>query len=210
MAWSYAWMFRRAVQFPEQDSPQVFDVVDGVYMGGARIVWAFVVDAPHRGQLGLARSLVEMLAHVEWSGHGGDLLGVLDRLKVAISNDHYGAKTGRAGGTFGGVSLAGLALCGDMSLVAFRRGRFRVSIDGREVLPEETVLRENEQLRQMPERYQSAVQFPSRWLPEHPMKQDDMVFPSTGVVEVVHDARFGFADEGKPRVLIACRKTGSG
>ncbi|WP_224242647.1 hypothetical protein [Hyalangium gracile] len=185
----------------------MFDVVDSVYVGGARIVWAFVVDAPLQGQMSLAWNLVQMLAHVEWSGHGSDLLGVLDRLKVAISNDPYGAKTGLAGGTLGGVSLAGLALCGDMSLVAFRRGRFRVSIDGREVLPEETVLRENELMRQMPERYQFAVQFPSRWLPEHPIKQDDMVFPSIGVVEVVHDARFGFADEGNPRVLIACRKT---
>lgn len=138
------WTVARQVNALERDSGCAFDILttirwhehwfDGIY-------WGLVVDAPSRHEIDLLGRAAEFIMKGDWDGTVEGVQRELQRVASEVEHDPVAMMTGEEKGEGGGVSIGGLASCEDSRLVAFRLGRFRVCIDGKEVLAEQTYLR---------------------------------------------------------------------
>jgi hypothetical protein len=160
-----------------------------------------VVDAPSRQQVDLLGRCVECLEHLEWDGTIEGAKARLSGLRAFLASDPVGRECSNTAG----VSIGGVCTC-SANLLAFRIGLFRVLVDGRVALWEDSELRATPEGAQMPASVRRIyAQTPSRTVLS-PLEENDYLVLSSAdarkVVDVMHAADMESSQLSNPRIHI--------
>lgn len=205
------WGVSRYVAALERSGGEAFDLFtvsrwhtawfEAVYCG-------VLVDSPAEFQLDLLSRIAILISRTPWNGTTEGVRAFLDGLSHDIAEDDIAERLGIEKGQGGGVSLGGLAVCENGYLVAFRLGRFRVVVDGKEVLPEQTYYREElERGGRITHDLVPLLQAPARCLPGSRLEPADFLELKMGpqVVEVFHAEDMVPDSDEKKRISLVAR-----
>ena len=183
--------WRTAVSLkPLTGTKQVHDVLQVRSPANTQLYVALHIERPKEFQNFAHAVLREQLSSISWSGKGSDLEEITSQIQAFVS----GLRFLKIGGdtvdlSIGGlgppikVSIGGIARTSEGSVVYFRRGLFRVLVDGQCSLPEETSRAEGKSLKfDVPARLAQAFQdmdnIAARSLPADPLRSEDLVVAS--------------------------------
>lgn len=132
------WFVRRVIDQVSRFSSDALELYSFHPGPMAALFLGVVVDAPSRQQFHLLKRFERLLGTLKWDGAQQTLRDVISEPCARIRSDNIAQRTGRDKLEGGGISLGGVAYCTDMTLIAFRLGRFRV-VAGDRVLTENTL-----------------------------------------------------------------------